>query len=136
MRVAVSHTIESAYWTSVAALLDAAATPGKLLLYSGECPARGTVAEAGNTLIADFPLQQPAAASIANGVMTLATIPYATVLSSAEHAYAAGVDGDGNWVLHIDTGVAGSGAGWIWNAASFVPGGLIIPTTLTLRFPA
>jgi hypothetical protein len=136
MRVAVSRTLENAYWTSVAALLDAAATAGKLLLYSGDCPARGTVAGTGNTLIAEFQLQQPAAASIADGVMTLATIPYATVLSSANHSYAAGVDGDGHWVLHLDTGVAGSGASWIWNAASYTPGGLIVPTTLTLSFPA
>ena len=136
MRFAVSHTIENAYWSSVVTLLNAQAGAGKALLYSGPVPSRGTAATVANTLIASFDLQKPAEASITGGVLTLASIDPATVLSSAAHTYAAFVDGSGAWVAHCDTGTAGSGAAWVWNAASYTVGGILVPTTLTLRFPA
>lgn len=136
MRVAVSHSIEDAYWTAVASALDSAATPGKLRLYSGPVPVRGVVANPGNVLVAEFNLQKPAAASISNGVLTLANIPPAPVASTETIGYAVAVNGDGVFVAHLDTGLAGSGAAWVWTNLSFSIGDSLAPTVLTLRFPA
>lgn len=141
MRVAAPHGIENAYWTSIAALLDAQATPGKAKVYSGTCPARGVAVGGGNVLVMEFTLQKPCAASIADGILTFASVGYAMVASTEAHTFVRFEDGSGNWVMDVDSGVIatpladGSLAAWQFDAASYTVGALIVPTSLALRFP-
>jgi hypothetical protein len=142
MRVAAAHSVENAYWTSIANALDAQSSPGQALIYSGTCPARGVAVSSGNHLICTFLLQKPCAASIANGILTLNTIAYAMVTGTDAHSFARFQDGSGNWVMDLDTGVIntpladGSLAAWQFNMASYSAGSLLVPSVLTLSFPA
>lgn len=142
MRVAAPRSIENAYWTAISNLLDAQSSPAQALIYSGTCPARGAAVSGSNHLICSFTLQKPCAASIANGVLTLNAIAYAPVTDDAAHSFARFVDGAGNWVMDLDTGLInvplsdGSYAAWQFNMSSYAVGGLLVPTGLTLSFPA
>jgi hypothetical protein len=141
MRVAASHTVENAFWTSIAAALDANANPGQALVYSGTCPARGVAVSLSNPLILTFTLAKPCAASIANGVLTFNTGAYAMVASTYAHSFVRFQDGAGAWVMDVDSGVLsvplgdGSLAAWQFDAASYAIGALIVPTSLVLQFP-
>lgn len=141
MRIAGPHEDENAFWQAKVDRLDSQTSPGKALVYSGDCPARSVAVDGGNTLIAEFVLQKPCAVSIANGILTFAAIPYAIVLSSAAHSFVRFVDGAGAWVMDCDSGIInmpladGSYPVVGFNAASYAVGGLLVPTTLTLRFP-
>jgi len=141
MRVAAAHSVENAFWTTISNALDAETDPGKAQIYSGTCPARGVDIGGGNTLIAEFTLVKPCAASIANGILTFTAWQYAIVLSTATVSFGRFLDGSDNWVMDVDCGVLntplgdGSLAAWQWDQASFPVGALIVPTSLTLKFP-
>jgi len=141
MRVVGVQSVENSYWTSIAALLDAQATPGKAHVYSGTCPAPGVAVDGSNVRVMTFTLQKPCAASIDHGILTFAPVDYAIVESTAEHTFVRFEDGSGNWVMDVDSGVKnvpladGSLAAWQFNAASYTVGALIVQTSLALRFP-
>jgi hypothetical protein len=141
MRVAASHTVENAYWTTIANALDANANPGQALVYSGPCPARGVAVSGANHLILTFTLAKPCVASITNGVLTFNTVAYGMVESTYAHSFVRFQDGAGAWVMDVDSGVVavplgdGSLAAWQFDAASYAVGALIVPTALALRFP-
>ncbi len=141
MRVASSHTIENAFWTSIAAALDADTDPGQAIVYSGTCPARGVAVGGSNHVVMTYTLPKPCAASIANGILTFDTIAYAMVESTDAHSFVRFLDGAGTWVMDVDTGVLnvpladGQLAAWQFDAASYTVGALVVPTSLTLRFP-
>jgi hypothetical protein len=140
MRLAALRSIENAYWTAIAAALDAASSPGQAWLCSGPVPARGVALSGSNHIICQFTLQKPCG-SVASGALTLNPVNYAPVLNDSEHTFGRFVDGDGNFVFDVDTGVVGqtlpdgTTAAWMWNMASYGIGGLLVPTNLILRFP-
>lgn len=134
MRVEAAFSFENAFWTAIAAALDAHTTPGRARVYSGTPPARGGALTGGNVLVVDFTLADPCAASISDGVLTLGAVAPALVLSTAAHTFARFESGAGTWVMDIDSGILGSGAAWEFNASSFAVGALILPDSLTFYF--
>jgi len=86
-------------------------------------------------------LQKPCAASIANGTLTFNSVQPAQVLANVAHSWARGVDGSGNWVFDMDTGILntplsdGSLAAFQFDAASWAAGSYLWLTSLALKFP-
>jgi len=94
------------------ALLQAAIEAGTgapaLEVWAGDIPPDAETAPTGARLVA-CPLGRPIGA-VANGVLTLATIPEAMVMTTGNATFARFVDGDGAPVALLTVGGADSGA--------------------------
>lgn len=134
MRVRASNARENAYWQGIADALDAAATPGKIQVWAGDVPAAGGSLNGTNVKVLEFVLQKPCG-SVADGKLTFNAVGYATVLSGEAHAFARAVDGDGVFVIDMDTGLAGDDVAVKLPAATLTVGSLVIPTALYLKSP-
>lgn len=122
--IGLSTTLRNGRLQKIIDAFDAAATPGKILLYSTTRPATGAAITT-QTLIGTLILSDPCA-TVADGVLTFAAF---TEDSSADANgtidWARGLDGDNNFVLDMGCGVAGSGKTLIFNTLSAQEGGVI-----------
>ena len=142
MKVIPAISVQNAHWTAIAALLDAQTAPGKLQIYTGTRPASGGTLS-GNTKMIEFVLKKPCTNAITGGVWTLADIDYAQVLATGTHTFARMVDGSGNFVADIDTGVTsvtladGTFGALLLSKANYSAGEYILfpPSSLVFQVP-
>lgn len=124
MSIAFSTALRNARLQKIIDALDAAATPGKILLYSATRPATGA-AITDQTLLGTITLADPCA-TISAGVLTFGTfVEDSSADATGTIAWARGEDGDGNFVMDLGCGVSGSGQELIFNTLSVQAGGVI-----------
>lgn len=124
MTIGLSTDLRNSRLETIAAALDAAATPGKILLYSGTRPATGA-AITSQTLCGTITLSDPSATASA-GILTFGTFTDDTNAdATATIAWARALDGDNNFVLDMGCGLSGSGQELIFNTLNVQAGGLI-----------
>ena len=122
--LAFSTALRTARAQAIITALDAAATPGKFLLYDGTQPASGAAITT-QTLIGTCVLSDPCG-TVTNGVLTFAAIaddPIADATGTI--AWARGVDGDNAFVLDMSCGVTGGAQSLLFNTLSAQAGGVI-----------
>lgn len=119
-----SASLRSARSQAIANALDAAAMPGKFLLYDGPRSASGAAVTT-QTLIGTCVLSTPCG-TVTNGVLTFATIADDTVAdATGTIAWARGVDGDDTFVLDMSCGITGGTEALLFNTLSTQAGGVI-----------
>lgn len=82
--------------------LDAKASGGKLLLYSGTQPAAG--AATAQTVLVELVFPKPSAVTVANKILTIANPVADMALADGTATWARLVDGDGIWIADCDAG--------------------------------
>lgn len=114
MALKLHPTIAAALCAAVTNAVDAAATPGKVLIYDGAEPANPTIAVTSQVLLASFTLPDPsfdAPTQEATGARAEGNLPApAPALASGTASWGRLVDGDNNVILQGNaTLMAGNG---------------------------
>ncbi len=108
MSIDLADDVKTARLQALANKIDAAATPGHLLLYTAPRPQRGAAAGPA-ALISDITLTKPCGVVTGNSLaLTLPPVVLAAI--DGDIAWGRLVDGDGNWRGDGDAGQIGSGA--------------------------
>lgn len=84
--------------------------PGRLLVYSGDRPARGANAPASAFLLATLSFYRPSLDNVLQRVLTLRNPPTTLVSVSGLATWVRMVNGAGQFVADMDVGITGSGA--------------------------
>lgn len=103
---------------------DAVTTEGVMHFYNGPRPAAGAAITT-ETLLASCALSEPSG-TVANGVLTFATISDdVSVDADGDVLWCRIVDSDGDWVIDLGCGIAGSGEQIIFNTLTARIGGVL-----------
>jgi len=120
-----STALRTARATAIASKLDAGTTPAVIEFYTASQPTTGGAAITTQVLIGTC-IMSANSGTVANGILTFNPIADDTAAdASGIIAWARLSDGDGNFVMDIECGLTGSGAGIIVNQLSVQAGGLI-----------
>lgn len=92
--------------------------PGRLLVYSGDRPARGANAPTGAFLLATLSFYRPSLDNVLQRVLTLRNPPTTLVSVSGLATWARLVNGAGQFVADMDVGATGDSAECLINAAT------------------
>lgn len=92
--------------------------PGRLLVYSGDRPARGANAPASAFLLATLSFYRPSLDNVLERVLTLRNPPTTLVSVSGLATWARMVNGAGQFVADMDVGATGSAAECVISAAT------------------
>jgi len=124
MPIGLETTLRSARIQLIVDRLDAAVTPGKLLLYTEPRPATGAAITT-QTLLGTVGFADPSGA-VVDGILTFSTFTEDPLADNTGLiAWARGLDGDNNFVLDLGCGVSGGGQEVIFNTLSVQAGGVI-----------
>lgn len=121
MAIVLSTATKNSLLTRLAQDVDAAASPGKIEVWSGTRPTpEGTPA---GTLLGTFTLESPAFSSVVDGVATLDADPTLSTAASASGtaSWARMTDGDNN-VLFTGTVGTASSSDFVINATNITSG--------------
>ena len=122
--LAFSTALRTSRATAIVTALDAAATPGKFLLYTGTQPASGAAITT-ETLIGTCVLSKPCG-TVTSGVLTFLAIADDPIAdASGTIAWARGLNGDNNFVLDMSCGATGGAQALLFNTLSAQAGGVI-----------
>ena len=128
MSIKFATAIRNNRATQIANAIDAGATPGTLVIYSGNRPATsgGAIDPFNNLVLGTLTFSKPCAASIDNGVLTFAAIAQDTAADNNGTAtWARVANGDGGYVMDMDVS-NNSGSGDIkLNSTDIIQGGPI-----------
>ncbi|MGZ8181469.1 MAG: hypothetical protein ACXWT1_05890 [Methylobacter sp.] len=120
-----SASLRSARSQAIANALDAAATPGKFLLYDGPRTETNGGAITTQTLIGTCVLSDPCG-TVTAGVLTFAAITDDPIAdATGVIGWARGVNGDDAFVLDMSCGVTGGPEALLFNTLSAQAGGVI-----------
>lgn len=122
--IQLSEALRNARLDLIAAAIDGASAPGRLLLYSGSRPNAGA-AMTTQTLLVAITLPRPLAAPAQGGVLTLAPVAETLASASGIAAWARIVNGDGLWLADASVGEVGSGADVEIDALELYRGGAV-----------
>ncbi len=124
MSLSFATTLRSVRATAIRDALDAAATPGKFLLYDGTQPATGAAITT-ETLIGTCVLSKPCG-TVTDGVLSFAAIADDPVAdATGTIGWARAVDGDDVFVMDMSCGVTGGTEVLLFNTLSAQAGGVI-----------
>lgn len=130
----LSTVVRNAMIDAITALIDAGAGAGALTFRTGAAPAATTDADSG-TLLATCPLSDPSFGAAAAGTAT------ANAITSDTSVDASGTPAhfrikDSNAVVRLQGSVGTSGADINFNSVTWVLGGTVAVSSLTLTQPA
>lgn len=133
MALKLASAIRAARSEVIKSAIDAATTPGKVLLYTLPLPATTGAAITTQTLLATCVLSDPCG-TVANGSLTLSAISDdLSADATGDIAFGRIVDGDGNFVADAIAGVNGSGEILQFLSLSVVQGGTVKLTSGVLN---
>ena len=131
--IVYSSSVKMLRASSVLSRLDAAASSGKLRLYSGARPA--VTAAPPSAALAELALAKPCGAVNAQAELVFAPVSDAMVQASGTATWARLVDGDGVTVADMDVGEAGSGAAVILGKTALEAGAIVRVTLAKIIEP-
>lgn len=129
MAVGYSTAVRSARMTAVINAIDAGADEGTITVYDGMRPATGASITTQTALVVGT-LSDPCG-TVTNGVLTFSSITWADVDEDGTATWARVSDSDGNFVLDMSAGDAGT-EDLVFNSASLVAGSPIVDNGATL----
>lgn len=131
MALGLNTTLRNNMLDEITTDIDAGAGAGTLRIYDGTQPATGGTA---TTLLAELTLSDPSCAAASGGVLTFSSITSDTSANATGTAtWFRIVDSDTNFVL--DGTVGTSGADINFDSVSFVTGGTVAISSLTITDP-
>lgn len=130
MAISLIATLRSAILTPLGTFIDGGDAAGKLLIYAGSPPANAGAGLGGATLLATLTLSDPAFASNTAGTATFDEIESATAVATGTASFFRLADSEDN--VGIQGTVGTSGADLNFNTVSFVLGGTVAVTSLTI----
>lgn len=105
--------------------------PCAILIYTAAIPAPDLAAITGQTLLAVFELDDPAAVRVDN-VITLQAAGVVQALASGDAAFGRVINGAGQVITDLYAGTTGSGAPLILDSLTIVAGGFVTMVSGTL----
>ena len=131
MALSYTTTLRNNQLDEITGLVDAGSGAGKVRIYSGSVPANVGTALGAQVLLAELVLTDPSAAAAAAGVLTFSAIADDTSAdATGTAAFFRILDSDNNAVIQGTVGT--SGADINFDSVSFVAGGLVEITSLTI----
>ncbi len=128
MALAYNATLRNAQLDEITTAIDAGAGAGLLRIYDGTRPATGGTA---TTLLAELTLSDPSSAAASGGVLTFNSITSDTSANATGTAtWFRIVDSNATFVMDGDVGTSGSDINF--DSVSFVTGGTVAVSSLTI----
>ena len=110
MRVEFSGSVTSDMLRSITRGLDAdPVVAGRLLVFSGPWPGKGSAPTGANSILVLFPFNRPSLASVLGNTLALSYTGTVLAQGSGEAVWARCVDGAGNFVVDLDVSLPGGG---------------------------
>lgn len=120
----------------VDAIVDLLGPNPRLKIYTGTMPASPSTGLSGNTLLANFELDDPAFAAAVNGVASAETFDDVTALADGTATWCSLTTAGGARKIEGTVGVSAGTYNLVVNTTTFVTGGLVSISSLTITIPA
>ena len=130
MPITISNALKNTRLQAVDTYISAGTNPSILIIYSGPQPAAGAPITTQLNL-AQTNLPDPLAASIVNGVLTVASIPLYLISQDGIAVWWRILTDLGVWVMDGNTGSTGSGASMEVSNTNFITGSTVDITSFT-----